>query len=380
MLRSLIIYFTAVLVFSGCFNIVILSPVTIRVELQTTPLDTDEHIFMSGNLPQLGGWSATGLPFSQISDTKWIAEFKVKTGSSIEFKITRGSWNLEAMTEKCIVPGNSALIANQDTTIIIEIPRWKDDCAAAGGGITGEVRYHEDFASQHLTLPRDIIVWLPPGYTEDERYPVLYMHDGQNIFDPLTSYIGQDWKVDEVATQLISENKMKKIIVVGIYCTELRGPEYSPMQLGEKYTQFLIQELKPFIDSHYPTLRDSSNTAVMGSSMGGIISFNIAWENPHVFSMAGCLSPAFMVDDNEILERVNTYTGNKKPIKFYLDNGTVGLEAELAPGFEQMCRLLPQKGYTEDDLLVYVDDGAVHNEIAWANRIHIPLLFFFGTE
>ena len=379
--RQILILIVCILGSTGCYHSKLPASVTIRIDLQSfADINSDSVVYTTGNLQQLGEWDARGLPMTPVSTHQWFVEFKVPKGIAIEYKFTRGSWNLEAMMEDCSVPPNAALIAHQDTTISIRIPHWKDECIATGAGITGEVEYHKNFTSQFLALPRDIIVWLPPGYSGEEKYPVLYMQDGQNIIDPLTSYIGQDWKIDEAATRLISGQKMKKIIVVGIYCTELREEEYSPRHLGGEYTKFLIQELKPFIDENYFTMSDQTNTAVMGSSMGGIISFQLAWEHPEVFSMAGCLSPAFLVDDYEILERVKTYTGEKKSVKFYLDNGTLGLETELAPGFHRMGLLLTEKGYSKEDLMIFVDEGATHNEISWSNRVHIPLLFFFGTE
>ena len=119
----------------------------------------------------------------------------------------------------------------------------------------------------------------------------------------------------------------------------------------------------------------------MGSSMGGIISFHLAWDYPHVFGMAGCLSPAFLIDDLEIVQRVASYTGPIKPILLYIDNGTVGLERKLQPAIDQMISLLKQGGFGTGTSLIYsITQDAEHNEAAWAKRVAVPLQFFFGKD
>lgn len=241
--------------------------------------------------------------------------------------------------------------------------------------IIGNVRYHRQFYSSFLDNERDIIVWLPPGYQFDQtkRYPVLYMHDGQNIMDPKTSFAGMDWRVDETLTKLIKKNLIREIIVVGIYNTKDRLEEYSASPKGDKYIKFLIDELKSYIDKNYRTLKDSENTAVMGSSMGGLISFLIAWNHPDVFSKAACLSSSFYYQDDKAIEMVKKYNGPKKKIKIYIDHGEDG----LVRGQKMFCTLT-SKGYLiGSDIDYFYATGAEHNEKAWADRLERPLLFFF---
>jgi predicted alpha/beta superfamily hydrolase len=228
--------------------------------------------------------------------------------------------------------------------------------------------------------PRDIIVWLPPGYdtSKEKRYPVLYMHDGQNLFDPNTSFLGNEWKVDETADSLIRNKEINPIIIVGIYNTEDRKEEYADTSLGEKYKHFLIDKLKPFIDENYRTLPDRENTAVGGSSMGGLISFILVWEYSDIFSKAICMSPAFNIGKNDYASKVNQYTGLKKNIQIYMDNGGLNLEKRLQPGINKMLFVLQSKGFLPDkDFLWFKDDKAPHNEKAWAERFWRPLKFLF---
>ena len=194
---------------------------------------------------------------------------------------------------------------------------------------------------------------------------------------PATSFLGVDWQLDETVTNLIADGKMREIIMVGIYNTADRKPEYGPIHSGEKYSHFLIETIKPFIDSTYRTLSDASNTATMGSSMGGIISFHLAWEYPEVFSMAGCFSPAFLVDDKEIVKRVQS-TKQSKDVKIAILNGSVGLEIELQPAIIEMVKALNARQFS--DLIYNVFDGAEHNEAEWAIQAEVPLLYFFGID
>jgi len=358
------------LIFMGCNT----SYVNFIVQV---PNSTDQ-VTITGNIPQLGNWNPTELQLQKINDTKYSIIVKVPNNTNIEYKITRGSWDTEALTIDGRIPNNYNVKISTDSTINHIVPKWRDENILESR-ITGSAKYHRNFYSPQLRNSRDIIVWLPPSYNvnHQKKYPTLYLHDGQNVFDPTTSYLGIDWQLDETVTKLIEAGKMDEIIMIGIYCTDDRRAEYSPMQKGKKYSQFLIETVKPFIDSKYRTKADASHTAVMGSSMGGLISFHLAWKYPDIFSMAGCLSPAFLVDNNEIIKRVINSQESKNS-KIAILNGTVGLEAELQPAITEMIKVLKNKDY--NDLIYKIFDGAEHNEAAWAKQVEIPLLYFFGIN
>ena len=242
--------------------------------------------------------------------------------------------------------------------------------------VVGNVQYHRESYSHNLNSQRDFFVWLPAGYDSNvnKSYPVLYMNDGQNLIDPKTSYAGKDWRVDETVTRLIKEYKIKEIIVVGINNSEDRLEEYSDTEKGEKYRKFITEELKPFVDSKYRTLSDNKNTAIMGSSMGGLASFIIAWKHPDVFSMAGCMSSSFYYNDEKVFKMIDEYDGPKKHIRFYIDHGEDGLIR-----VQKMFCKLTQLGYViGTDLDYFYARGAEHNENEWAKRLERPLAFFFG--
>ena len=352
--------------------------ITIRVIAHNLP-DSSE-IFITGNNIVLGNWDPGKIKLAMLNDTTWEKTFQFSRGEELEFKITRGSWSKERLNDDETVPGNTTLKVNNDTTIIFIVNKWSDQFKreiVVQGQITGKVEYIKGIKGDSL-LPRDVIIWLPPGYNKNknERYPVLYMQDGQNIIDPATSSFGFDWRVDEVADSLIKAGKIDKIIIVGIYSTFDRGLEYGGSK-SELYMNFVINKLKPIIDKRYRTKPGAENTAVGGSSLGGTISFMLVWEYPEIFSEAACVSPAFYIDEYNCLKLVRETT-EKKPVKLYIDIGGIGLEEKLQPGVDSMLVLLKEKGYKEgEDLGYYKDPNAEHNEKFWARRVWRQLEFLF---
>ena len=343
-------------------------------------IDDTSIIFITGNHALLGNWQPDSIQLINVKHHTWQVTLSFPPKTKLEFKFTRGSWESEALAEYGGVPSNNLLMVKNDTTITFNIEKWKDIyMKSTDRQITGDFELHSKMNYPGIK-PRDIIVWLPPGYdtSKEKRYPVLYMHDGQNLFDPNTSFLGNEWKVDETADSLIRNKEINPIIIVGIYNTEDRKEEYADTSLGEKYKHFLIDKLKPFIDENYRTLPDRENTAVGGSSMGGLISFILVWEYSDIFSKAICMSPAFNIGKNDYASKVNQYTGLKKNIQIYMDNGGLNLEKRLQPGINKMLFVLQSKGFLPDkDFLWFKDDKAPHNEKAWAERFWRPLKFLF---
>ncbi|RPH37493.1 histidine kinase [bacterium] len=352
---------------------------TIRVQAPSDTPDT-ATLFVAGNLPALGQWQADGLRMMKGDSAIWSGSVTAPKGTEIEFKVTLGNWEQEALYAAGDIPGNVRVVLNADTTVHLSPATWKHLGYKPSGGITGTVRYHRGVMARGLTYARRITVWLPPSYDSapTRRYPVLYMHDGQNIFDPRTSFGGNDWQVDEVADSLIRHGAMEEIIVVGITNSPDRMLEYSDTTLGRAYASFVVDQLKPMIDSTYRTKPDRANTATMGSSMGGLISFLFVWWHPEVFSKAACLSSAFRWADNKMIRQVEKAKKLPRDIAVYLDCGTAGIEARLQPGYERMHKLLRKKGLIEGKTVMgFLDAGAEHTERAWARRLWRPLKFLF---
>lgn len=220
----------------------------------------------------------------------------------------------------------------------------------------------------------DVRVFLPPGYDENplEHYPCVYMQDGQNLFFPDEAFGGKHWRVQETLSVLNSMNLVRQVIVVGVYPRE-RMREYTAPGY-DSYARFLAQELKPWVDERYRTLRDPSSTAVMGSSLGGVLALHACWEHPESFGNAACMSSTFGFRD-DLLERV--LHAARRPIRVYLDSGWPGDNYEVNLGMRQALVL---RGYREGvDLRYNAFPLARHDEESWASRVHLPLQFFFGA-
>lgn len=360
----------------------LLAQAKINIQVITGTLTGDKNIFIAGSNQELGNWNADKIKLDKINDTTWSRTFYFEIGKTIEFKFTLGSWENEALDQNDKIPANFVIKILKDTSLVFGVNKWGSSKTKISGQVTGNVRYHKNFKGRNL-LSRDIIVWLPPDYDSlaDRYYPVLYMQDGQNIIDPATSAFGVDWQIDETADSLIKSKSIQSIIIVGIYNTQKRSKEYDDTELGHTYLKFIIEELKPYIDRNYNTLPDRKNTAIAGSSSGGLISFIMVWENDDVFSKAACLSTPFKISKMDYVAPVRTYSGARKNIKVYLDNGGIGLEQQLQPGIDEIISTLKYQGYIENkDFLWFNDQSAEHNESAWAKRVYRFLEFLFPVQ
>ncbi|MCX6169465.1 MAG: alpha/beta hydrolase-fold protein [Ignavibacteriales bacterium] len=376
-----------ILIFAASLSVYSQEKISVTFKIETPTLSDSDRVYIVGNTEEIGNWNPSKVMLDKISNELRQKTLTFEKGTTIEYKFTKGSWQTEALKADTTVPPNAVLKVEHDTTINSVINYWRDKFNSkvtanfkVQGQITGKVEYYKNFAIDGLK-PRDIIIWLPPDYEKEinKRYPVLYMHDAQNIFDPRTSTNFIDWQVDETADSLIRNGVIQPIIMVGMNNTVDRSIEYSDTPLGRLYMKFIIEKVKPFVDSKYRTLADAKNTAVAGSSMGGLISMMCAWEHPEVFSKAACFSPAFKFRDINYVNKVLEYTGKKKKITLYIDNGGVDLDAQLMPGVNEMVNILEKKEFSIDkDLFVYIDKAATHNEAAWAKRVWRPLKIFFG--
>lgn len=353
--------------------------VSVTFRVLSPGLKAGEKVFITGGNDKLGNWQPGEVQLSGTGNGSYAITLTFARHENLEYKFTKGSWQEEAQFVSGVAPGNLHLIAEKDTIVSVTVPYWGGNVTVPHGQITGTVAYHRQIGGAGIP-PRDIIVWLPPDYAKnpDRRYPVLYMHDGQNIVDPATCGFGYDWQLDENADSLIACKAIEPIIIVGVYCTANRTAEYSPGTVGTAYMNFLITVVKPLIDKTYRTKPDRMNTAVGGSSMGGLISFMLAWEHPEVYSKAICFSPALKIDRFDYASIVQN-TNEKKDIFLYIYNGGVGLEAMLQPGVTATVDILKEKGYREGkDFVLTRDMSAEHNERAWAKQIGLALVKLFG--
>ena len=248
------------------------------------------------------------------------------------------------------------------------------------GAPFGKLTIVPQIASPQLGNQRKLRVYLPPSYQENlaKRYPVLYMHDGQNLFDANTAAYGVEWGIDETINRLIATGVMDEVIVVGIDNTPERIAEYTPCcdpKYGggklDDYQRFIVDTVKPYVDKTWRTLPAREHTALMGSSLGGLASVLTAQRYSMVFSMAGGVSSSFWWDKGASVAR----PAARVPVRFYLDAGT--RDDGLAES-EQMREAMVRQGYKlGGDLLFYKADGASHTEKSWAARVDKPLAYFF---
>lgn len=356
----------------------------IKFIVNSKSVSDSQKVYIVGNYLLLGKWDPKAIALTKGKNNRWVRTFSLPEGLHIEYKFTLGTWEEEALDNDGNVPPNFQLDIVNDTTITIEVENWGNSRSNREiiGQITGTVKYHSRLKWKGIK-DRDIVVWIPPGYNieTDRHYPVLYMHDGQNMFDPNTSAYGVDWQIDEAADSLIRKEYITPIIIVGIYNTPDRSLEYTSNLTGYAYMNFVVKKLKPFIDSTYRTLKGREYTATGGSSLGGLISFMLLWIHPDVFSQAACISPAFKIGDIDYVSPVMNYKGKKKQIRIYIDNGSIELDSSLQSGVDEMLVALKEKGYVEgSDFYFYKAPGAKHFESDWAERIWRPLIFLFGNE
>ena len=241
------------------------------------------------------------------------------------------------------------------------------------GGDAGTVTAPLRLASDALGEVVAIRVYEPPGYAENtlKRYPVLYMHDGDNLFFPEDAFGGQPWDVDDTLDLLASMSLVDKVLVVAISVGD-RVRDYTKPGY-DAYCRFVADELRPEIDRHFRTLPGPGNTATMGSSLGGVAAFFLAWERPEVFGQVACLSSTFGYKD-DLMARVADEP--RRDLRVYLDSGWPRDNFEVTRAMR--TRLL-QSGYRwGEDLLYFTFPLAQHREAAWAARLHVPFQFFYG--
>ena len=358
----------------------------IRVEINYLPPNNpaNSSIFIAGNF---NNWDPQNKNFQfKKSEKGYFLELSLNAGS-YEYKITRGGWDKVESTKDGKDVGNRTLKVDADANIEVSIEGWKDLFAASAlpkkSTANKNVRIIDTtFFIPQLNRTRRVWVYLPLSYnSSSKKYPVLYMHDGQNVFDDATSFSGE-WGVDEAIDTL--GLKTKECIVVGIdnggdkrideYCPYdglLEGATYASRQIkgeGGKYVDFLVKTLKPFIDKEYRTYKDRNNTFTAGSSMGGLISMYAVLKYPKVFGGAGVFSPAFWVGP-KIFDDIKT-KAKKVNAKIYFYAGDAEGETMVPMtirAFNEMHRVSRSK------MAEVMRAGGKHNESRW--RIEFPLFY-----
>jgi len=278
---------------------------------------------------------------------------------------------------------------------------------------SGSIKRIGKFASKYVDA-RNVDVWLPDGYSTKKKFAVVYMHDGQMLFDAATTWNKQEWQVDEVVGKLIKDGKIRDCIVVGVWNNgDYRHSEYYPQKTlaelptatrdyivknslkrkpqADNYLKFLVEELKPYIDKNFSTKNDRENTFVMGSSMGGLISIYAICEYPNIFGGAAGISthlPMVLDAKTPEIETVpksfRKYLADHLPKasshKIYFDHGDQTLDTFYPPLQKKVDETMAAKGFTSENWITRFFPGEDHSEKSWAKRLNIPFEFLLGKK
>lgn len=379
----------------------------ITLEVRASPeIPSDATLYFASNV---NAWNP-GYPAHQLkfvsgdkSHTLWRLELSrtdaERFGDSIEYKITMGGWERVEVTAEGGDVANRRIgavnWASPEILVTADVLGFRaGQVEAPPPSVTGQLQLHA-FHSATLGNQRTVRVWLPPGYFDKtkklQRYSVLYMHDGQNVFDQATASFGVEWGADETATSLIKEGVIEPLIIVGIdNAGGERTLEYNPSALesqgraayGDKYITMLTAELMPFVDALYRTKSGPEHTGIGGSSYGGNITLLAIMTRPDTFGRAIIESPAPWVADDALFKIAEAH--DDWPERIFLAVG----DDEIAGGgtppevwvreMRRLEKLLQGKGLDEDRLMTMVVKDAKHNEAAWAERLPAAMRFLFG--
>lgn len=336
-------------------------------------------IYISGDFE---GWSGGQEKFKLNKKNNSYLITLPKQSGKINFKFTQGSWDLVETT----ISGNNIdnrtyqFIGKKDS-VKIKIINWNNPLEKKSTAAKNVFVLSEDFYIPQLDRKRKIRIYLPPNYdTSLKSYPVLYMHDGQNLFDNATSYAGE-WEIDETLNKLYKEIGFE-LIVIGIdNGGEKRMDEYSPWKNkkygggeGDAYLDFIVQTLKPYVDNNYRTKSNKENSAIMGSSMGGLISQYAGLKYPDIFTKIGVFSPSFWFSkDTFYYTKKHAQLNNTK--MFFLVGEQEGENIVMDMG--KMIKLMKNNGFPYKNISQKVIPNGQHNEALWRNNFEEAVLWLF---
>jgi predicted alpha/beta superfamily hydrolase len=331
------------------------------------PVTSSKAIFLAGDFNNWNPADTTWMLKQQLAGSYALSKIMAK--GKYSFKATKGSWDMVECSTGGKDVDNRDIDIERDTNITLNITDWKDNHAVQQKKHTASPNVHiisENFDMPQLGRQRRVWIYLPADYaTSHKKYPVIYMHDGQNLFDEYTAGYGE-WGVDEILDKMPVKDQS---IVVGIdHGGEYRITEYDPYDSkygkgrGDDYVEFLVKTLKPYIDSNYRTKKDARHNTIAGSSMGGLISAYAVFKYPDVFGNAGIFSPAFW-----IAPEIYKYAQQVKlppNTRFYFVSGDIE-STDMVPDMKKMVDILRTKGVSEKNSPTVVIPGAKHNEKQW---------------
>ncbi|MDC9723751.1 MAG: alpha/beta hydrolase-fold protein [Urechidicola sp.] len=378
-----------------CFFLIQISFGQVTFVIDSIPENTPKNsdIYITGDFE---GWTGGQEKFKLEKRSGKHSITIPKQVKSIHFKFTQGSWDSVEVDKngKSIANRTHTFVAVPDDVepVIIKIQNWSQAKELPSTASKNVSILSEDFFIPQLNRTRKIWLYLPPDYkTSNKDYPVIYMHDGQNLFDDTSSFSGE-WQVDETLDKLYEENGFSAI-VIGIENGGVkRLDEYSPWENekygggeGEKYIQFIAETLKPFVDENYRTKSDKENTAIIGSSMGGLISFYAVLKYNTTFGLGGIYSPSFWFSEKSFeFAKIN---GNLDTTKFYFlagaaedDNETFEGISKTSQDLYKMDTIIKAQGFNKKNSIIKVVPGGKHNEKLWRENFEEAIRWLFTVK
>lgn len=366
--------------------------VTFKINKLPENHNFEEDIFISGDFE---GWSGGRTQFKLNKKDETYSISIPKYREQINFKFTKGNWeSVECQLDGNPIENRTYSFDGKDKTIDVEIVNWSSGESTESPSTTSEnvSIFDENFQIPQLDRQRTIRVYLPPNYhNSEDNYPVLYMHDGQNIFDLKTSYSGE-WEVDETLDKLYQEEGFSLIVVAIDNGGEKRLNEYSPWDHkkfgkgeGMDYAMFIVNTLKPKIDQTFRTKTDKNNTAIMGSSMGGLISHYTALQYADVFGKAGVFSPSFWYSE-DVFDFSKKHSDIKDLRLYFLAGGKEGGNptfegiSKTAKDMNTMIDVLKSGGFPAENIISKIEPEGEHNEKLWRNSFEEAITWLFKLK
>lgn len=372
-------------------------PVVVHVPADTPVAAT---VCLIGSLPGAGAWQGEGIQLTRAADSTYTGDLTLPDGQTLEYKFTRGSWDSVEKSADGSERSNRVLTVGASTlSIDATVERWANNVAPRTSSVVGTLRIMQVPATGPQAA-RTIRVWLPPGYDSAApatRFPVLYLQDGQNCFDRATSAYGSEWQVDETLTQLIADGTVPPLVVVGVDNAGAdRIKEYTFVPDphdgggdGAAYADWFLHRLLPFVEKTFRVATGPANTRIGGSSLGGLVSLEIARRNPGTFGGVLAMSPSLWWDGETFIHDLEKDTSGLAHTRVWLDIGTREVVALVAAGTpdtqnqravdeaRRLDAVLRRNGIEER---LTIDEGAQHNEGAWARRFPAAIAYLAGRS
>lgn len=363
-------------------------PVRFEVEVPGE-LPRGARVWLTGSSAALGNWKAAGARLEHVAGTLWVREVRLRKNALVFYKTTLGSWERVEQAASGAEIADREVIARAPMTVRIKVERWADGKHfEAHSTRDAHVMDLGHFGKEITGFDHKVLVHVPPGYSEDgdEHYPLLYMLDGQNIFDCATAFLGQAWDADKVHDDMVREGKVRPFFIAAIYHVNLRDRFFTPVKDSrfgggdlDLLAKTIFNDIDPVLRERFRIEEGPQFTGVCGSSLGGLAAFHLGWRHPDRFGIACAMSPSLWWAHYWTLSMVKADPGPSRSHRIWLDMGTHESEMLLHPVREvmELADVLAEKGYS---VALEIDENGRHNEATWKKRLPVVFQWMFGNR